>query len=428
MVKFERIALCLGFFFVLRIAVPDSIVVAQANGRVFADSKNKSAFDRIILKNRKVISGIVITKDHDGRTLVAVSRAWLQKNETLYPKLASESEDLERIAYTQIRERVTELLKSRVEWPVPQVLESELQRAEQWLEATDHPQSQLFFLSFPKSEILRVDSAGPSELRKAQWAWYAKLEAPESSSASSLTKLLDDEHLPWQSESPELGDRFPARPQEEKEWNARLALYQFSHVEPVTFQGTDNLMVYAKNRDAPIDMSKIVAQLMTSQLQSLLSELTGDPTSKSTTHVNSAWLRTAKMEAGKMHLNYLRATSVAADPISGEVNVDSGFALKFPDGRWEAIWTARERQDANRQTQRSIDTIANDPQIGSLKKSLAALGLGENNEQIDLAIRIGAATMHAQQEIDMQFEKLRQRYMKRLDLPLLLWDPIAISE
>jgi hypothetical protein len=134
------------------------------------------------------------------------------------------------------------------------------------------------------------------------------------------------------------------------------------------------------------------------------------------------------MEAGKMHLNYLRVTSVAADPISGEVNVDSGFALKFPDGRWEAIWTARERQDANRQTQRSIDTIANDPQIGSLKKSLAALGLGENNEQIDLAIRIGAATMHAQQEIDMQFEKLRQRYMKRLDLPLLLWDPIAISE
>lgn len=114
--------------------------------------------------------------------------------------------------------------------------------------------------------------------------------------------------------------------------------------------------------------------------------------------------------------------------ISGEVNVDSGFALKFPDGQWEAIWTTRERQDANRQTQRSIDTIANDPQIGSLKKSLAALGLGENNEQIDLAIRIGAATVHAQTEIDMQFEKLRQRYMKRLDLPLLLWDPIAISE
>jgi hypothetical protein len=85
MVKFERIALCLGFFLVLRIAVPDSIVVAQANGRVFADSKNKSAFDRIILKNRKVISGIVITNDHDGRTLVAVSRAWLQRMKRSIP-------------------------------------------------------------------------------------------------------------------------------------------------------------------------------------------------------------------------------------------------------------------------------------------------------------------------------------------------------
>lgn len=428
MLTFEKIALCLGFFLLSRFAVPDSMVVAQANGRVLADSKNKSAFDRIILKNRKVISGVVITNDDGGRTLVAVSRAWLQKDETLYPKLATESEDLERIAYTQIRERVTELLKDRAEWPAPQVLESELQRAEQWLEEKDHPKSQLFFLSFPKNEILRVDSPGPSELRKAQWAWYAKLEAPESNSSASLTQLLDDEHLPWQSDFPELGDRFPARPQDEKEWNARLALFRFSHVESVTFQGTENLMVYAKKRDAPIDMSKIVAQLMTSQLQSILSELTGDPASKSPTQVKNAWLRTAKMEAEKIHLNYLRATSVAADPVSGEVNVDSGFALKFPDGRWEAIWTTRERKDANRQTQRSIETIQNDPQISSLKKSLSALGLGDNNEQIALAIRIGAATMHAQQETDMRFEKLRQRYMKRLDLPLLLWEPIAISE
>jgi hypothetical protein len=31
--------------------------------------------------------------------------------------------------------------------------------------------------------------------------------------------------------------------------------------------------------------------------------------------------------------------------------------------------------------------------------------------------------MQAQQSVDSQFEKLRQRYMKRLDLPLLLWEP-----
>jgi hypothetical protein len=124
----------------------------------------------------------------------------------------------------------------------------------------------------------------------------------------------------------------------------------------------------------------------------------------------------------------MRATNVVANPNAGEVAVETGFALKFPDGHWGAIWTAREVQHANQQTRESVERIEKDPQIESLRKTLAGLGLGANNEQIDNAIRIGAATMQAQQSIDSQFEKLRQRYMKRLDLPLLIWEPNTVSD
>jgi hypothetical protein len=403
--------------------IQDSVVHAQVNGRVGTDTTNKSVFERIVLKNRKVIVGLVVGTDRDGNTLVAVSRAWLQKNDPLYPNLATESEDRERKAYTQIRERVTELLKDRDGWPVPGILETELQRAEQWLEEKEHSASQLFFLTLPKKEIARVDSPGLSELCKAQWAWFTRLENPEASSAASITKLLEEERVPWQFESPELGDRFPARPQDEREWGARLALFRYSHVEAISFQGTNDLMVYSGKRDATMAFGPIVSQLIKSQTQALLNELTSAPSSKLADGSQPLWLRTAIQEAEKIEKDYLRATSVIADPVGAEVKVETSFAWRLPDGQWEAIWTAKNSQDANRQDRKSIERIDKDPQIESLKKTLAVLGLGGNNEQIDLAIRVGAATMQAQQSVDSQFEKLRQRYMKRLDLPLLLWEP-----
>lgn len=424
MFAFSRFGLKLGFVWLIPVVVImlGSGVYSQVNVRVADDKPNKSIFERITLKSRKVIVGLVIGSDRDGSVLVAVSRAWLQKNDPLYPKLAEESEDSERVAYTQIRDRVKELLKNRDDWPAPRILEMELERAEKRLDATEHVTSQLFFLALPTKEISRIDSPGPSGIRQAQWAWFAGLDSPEISNALTISKRLEEEHVPWQTESPELGDRFPARPQDDREWNARVALYRYSHVEAITFQGTNDRMVRSGMRDATLDLGSIITQLLKSQTQSLLDDLTGQTSSKLNDDSKPLWLQTAIREAEKIDKDYLRATSVSASPTKGESTVESSFAFRRPGDRWERIWTAKETQDANRQDRKIIERLERDPQIESLKKTIAALGIGGNNEQIDLAIRVGAATMQAQQNIDSQFEKLRQRYMKRLDLPLLLWE------
>jgi hypothetical protein len=424
MFAFRRFVLKLGFVWLTPVLVimlgPG--VRAQANVRVASEATNKSIFERITLKNRKVIVGLMVGTDRDGNALVAVSRAWLQKNEPLHPKLAQESEDRERIAYTQIRDRVKELLKNRDDWPVPRVLEMELERAEKWLDATEHIPSQLFFVTLPKKEIARIDSPGPNGIRQAQWAWFTGLKSPETTNATSISKLLEEEHVPWRTESPELGDRFPARPQDDREWTARVALFRYSHVEAIAFQGTNDLMFRSGMRDATLELGPIISQLLNSQMQSLLNDLTGQASSKLTDDSKPLWLQAGIKEAEKLDKDYLRATSVVESPTSGEVTVESSFAFRLPDDRWETIWTAKESHDANRQDRKAVERIERDPQIESLKKTFSALGIGGNNEQIDLAIRVGAATMQAQQNIDSRFEKVRQRYMKRLDLPLLLWE------
>jgi hypothetical protein len=181
-------------------------------------------------------------------------------------------------------------------------------------------------------------------------------------------------------------------------------------------------MVRSGMRDATSELGPIISQLLNSQMQSLLNDLTGKASSKLTDDSKPLWLQAGIREAEKIDRDYLRATSVAASPTSGEVTVESSFAFRLPDDRWETIWTVKETQDANRQDRKTVERIEKDPQIESLKSAFAALGSGGNNEQIDQAIRVGAATMQAQQNIDSQFEKVRQRYMKRLDLPLLLWE------
>lgn len=421
---FRRFGLSLGVAWMTVVIAPmqEPVVRAQANLRVASNATNKSIFERITMKNRKVIVGLMVGTDRDGNALVAVSRVWLQKNEPLYPKLAQESEDRERISYTQIRDRVKELLKNRNDWPAPRVLEMELERAEKWLEATEHIPSQLFFVTLPKKEIARIDSPGPSGIRQAQWAWFTGLESPETTNATSISKLLEEEHVPWRTESPELGDRFPARPQDDREWSARVALFRYSYVEAIAFQGTNDLMVRAGIRDATLELGPIISQLLYSQMQSLLNDLTRQASSKLTDDSKPLWLQAGIREAEKLGKDYMRATSVTASSRNGEATVESSFAFRLPDDRWETIWTVKETQDANRQDRKTVERIEKDPQIESLKSAFAALGSGGNNEQIDQAIRVGAATMQAQQNIDSQFEKVRQRYMKRLDLPLLLWE------
>jgi hypothetical protein len=50
-----------------------------------------------------------------------------------------------------------------------------------------------------------------------------------------------------------------------------------------------------------------------------------------------------------------------------------------------------------------------------------SLGIG-SEEAMDRALKMGAATMQAQSKANQEFERFRQRFQHRLDLPILRWD------
>jgi hypothetical protein len=307
------------------------------------------------------------------------------------------------------------------------LLEQELDRATHWLAQEMPETSPLMLVVLTQKNVERVDSPGVKWLLLAQWAWSAELEDPEKADAAKLVKQLEDRQIAWQSEPPELGLKFPAMPQDDREWQARLALVKYSRAEAVTFQGTGELMIRTGPESQPADLGPMMAKLMQSQVQSLLDELSGKRAgaNSNSNDPHHRWMRVATTEADRIERDYLRATSVTTSPVNGTAVVETGFSVKFRDGEWESIWFATDTQNADAQDRAAIERIEKDPQIESLRKTLSGFGLGAGNEQIDQAIRIGAATMRAQQNTDSQFEKFRQRYQHRLDLPILRWNSTA---
>jgi hypothetical protein len=105
--------------------------------------------------------------------------------------------------------------------------------------------------------------------------------------------------------------------------------------------------------------------------------------------------------------------------------VQSVFVARINTGpqaqsNWETIWSHRETADATKPRAETEVRIANDPQVKQALDAVKKLGLGAE-DQIQQAIRFGAATMAAQQTADSRFFEFRDRHLKHLDGPPLWW-------
>ena len=60
-------------------------------------------------------------------------------------------------------------------------------------------------------------------------------------------------------------------------------------------------------------------------------------------------------------------------------------------------------------------------EVATLSARAGPLWAGRADDQVRQAIRFGAATMAAQQAADAWFFEFRDRYLKQLDSPLLMW-------
>ena len=325
-------------------------------------------------------------------------------------------------------------------------LEQALQRLEKEL-AVEHPEALTAFLKQQREDVgdeldkiekfdpefvwigltgREAERIEPTTVERRQvlaWAWNEGLDRPETRDADDLQKELKARAVEPVSWPLSLIERFPAREQTDEEWAARMAIVEYTLDKPLDFQGTEDLLVRA-GRDVQADLAPLLVGLLRKQLQSQLGDLFGEPRSPQATSPKNGKaatlesLKTAIQTADSEKRRGFRATRMQQSDDLSSVTVTTQFVAQRPDKSWDVVFQHVERAEAKQARPELEKRIQQDPQIKKVLDLTRQLG-GAAEEQIQQAIRFGAATMSAQAQCDSQFASFRDRYLKSVVRPPL---------
>lgn len=385
--------------------------------------------DVVSLKSGKPVRGAILKSEANGSVTMAVSREWLKHaNPELLDKLTADEVTEQRTAWEQLRERLTRLLAMPPESQRSVFfMKEELERVEKLLAAAEPPEAARFAWFAAKRDVIaKVSPSVPDRQRIAIWAWSEQLKEVETRDVADLTRELKQKGVDPTNPTPDLSDQLAARPQDEHEWAARLALVEYAFGTPIDFQGTGDVLVRSNASRDLKDMAPVIAKALRGQVDSFLKDLTGDSrANKNKTASNNDWLKSAMLDAERQGATGFRATRVDLNIEGQQAAVQSVFVARINTGpqaqsNWETIWSHHETADATKVRADTETRIANDPQVKQALDAVKKVGLGAE-DQIQQAIRFGAATMAAQQATDSRFFEFRDRHLKHLDGPPIWW-------
>lgn len=379
--------------------------------------------DRIVLKTGRTIRGAVLRQERNGSLSMAVAREWLQQhNPDLLARLTKGESATERQAREQLRDRLKkELVGAAESSRLAFFLSKELERVERELARTERSESPQFVrLDLQREEMTTVARAVPERQRVALWAWERRLAGAESRDANDLARELKTRGVDVNQPAPDLSDRLPVHLQGDREWAARLALVTYAMGEPLDFQGTGDVLVRTSGARGAAEMGPLIVKMLRSQIDALTKELTSEGrTAPVNPEAANDWVKPAIQEAERLDALEFRATRVDLQLERRQVVVQTAFVVRFDERDWETIWSAQHSEQVRPRAEAEA-RIASDPQVKASLDLMKNLGIG-GEEQIQQAIRFGAATMAAQQGADNRFYEFRDRLLKRLDGPPLWW-------
>jgi len=387
------------------------------------DAAARLAVDAVLLKGGREVRGSIMSQGADGAITIAVRRDWLQQHEQalVEEQVAREAQQRDE-ARKQLTTRIRTWLDERKDdVELSAILRRELETYEQEpAQAEKKPAakpSEFLVVDLPAERIRRV-FAQPAERRQVGLAaWQAGLDGVERLSFVQLAQRLDAQKADWRTTPVDLSDRLPrGGTQDEREWAARQAIYEYAFRKRVEFQGTGDLIVRTDSGAAPAIGPDLINSVLGDKLGADLADLLG--TGGGNKPKRKSWKETAVEAAEKDGVRSCRVTRTSPDLAAGKVGVEQAFLARMPDGNWEVIWTHSETLDATKERKDLEQRIRQDPQVAEAFKLLGQLG-GAGN--VDTAIRFGAATMEAQQHADDRFYAFKDRYTEQLDGPPLRW-------
>ncbi|MCF7962112.1 MAG: hypothetical protein K9M08_15355 [Pirellula sp.] len=415
-----EIAKLLSFDLLLGLSV-FFLVVPIEKAESQQSSRTRLAVDILNLKSRQQFRGFVLNANTNEDLKIAVSREWFQHfDEKAYAKVDKEAKSEEERARQQLKSRLEQLTSTGKHPALDFFVKKELERVTAAIDAPPDDECQFLVVRLKRSLIANFILASESNRRVAIWGWSERLPKIESREVSDILKELKSKVQDFDATLtvPDLSTRFPMMEQSELQWRTRLAIVSHGLAERIEFQGSGKMMIQVGDDKQPQNANEIMTQMLQAQTESVLGELLGDPKSKSLLpDGKSDWVKAAIVKTEALGMGYFHATNVKVDPLGEIASVESVFMVKHADGDWRMAWNGIRDERASQQTADSIARVTKDSQIESLKNSLQAIvGI---NDAFDKAIRFGAATMTAQQNVNEQFETFVERYLRRLDGPPL---------
>ncbi len=385
-----------------------------------ADAADRLAGDLVSLRNGSKLRGVLFEQSDKSITLL-VSAKWLSAtNAKLHQTSRSQTISANRAGLEQAVRRLTAQPPPAGDAAVAAFLEQQLQEVQAELAKADKFDPDLLWQMLSMKDVARVDATTPEYRQLLTWAWTEGLDRAETRSVEEILRDLKARNVSPVGWPLSFIERVPAREQTENEWAARRALVDYSLGQRLDFQGTGDVLARA-GKKAQADVGQLLVGLLRQQLQSNFGDLLGEPR-----HAKNGRDNTAKVEslakaiqtAESEKQNGFRVTRLELASDFQQATVTTQFVARLADGSWRTIFQHTERADAKQARPEIEKRIQDDPQVKKVLDLTRQLGVAAD-EQIQQAIRFGAATVAAQQSCDREFAAFRDVYLPSIVKPTL---------
>jgi hypothetical protein len=390
--------------------------------------ESELAVDVVSVKGGPRFYGAVLGREEDGRIALAVRREWLKRNRVqVYDEGLRDETAETKTALTELHDRIADWRKARNDVPALEAfLKKENERIEKDLQTLDagryEEAAPFMVLDFAPAKIERVLSQIPSRRAIAQTAWQEQLSDVETRSAVILAQELKKQQIALVDDPDELLEMLPVRRESETAWVARKALVEYQFRKALDFQGTGDFVFPATDKVDGAQGAKLIEGLIKSLTSGTLKDLFDLALDGSAKRADAGgiekWLATASQSAQSADVLGFRVTRVEPNLDARQITVESRFVARFPGGDWRTVWQHAETADASKIRADQEQQIMQDPQVRKVLDLVQSVGLTDE-DQVKQAIRFGAATMDCQKIADSRFFQFRDRYLRRLDGPVL---------
>lgn len=378
--------------------------------------------DVVTVAKHGAIRGRIVRREADGTLVMAVRREWLAR---AAPDLAANTARDDRVGALAARDDVRRRIEAALrDLPADDrrrtFLEAESARIERLLaDPAKDPAARATFtwVRLPARSVRREQAADPAAARIVQWAWSEGLDDAETRDVVRLARDLADRGIDPAAAPPTLADRLPPVPQDDREWAVRMALVADTIDEPVAFQGMGDLQVRLSGVADADRILPLLKEAVGGNLDDLLAVFGG---ARPAPPGPDQWLASARNQAEDE--GRCRATRLRLDARAGRVEIESAFQVRLPDGRWETVWRDRAVADGTARRPVADERLAADPRVKGILDAVRGIGLVDE-ERIDRALAMGAATLEALATIDARYAEFRSVHARALDGPPLWWGP-----